>query len=91
MLLVGLAIGSGPLDQFLSSFIASNRLGECVKMIGHVERAEALARVQASDFLVLPSLYEASPTVLLEVVRLGKPALVYDLPWGKSSLSVFQV
>jgi glycosyltransferase involved in cell wall biosynthesis len=52
-------------------------------MLGHLPRRRVLKTMASANALVLPSLYEACPRVLLEAKALGLPTVVFDLPWAR--------
>jgi glycosyltransferase involved in cell wall biosynthesis len=71
--------GAGPEHQTIAERVAtSERLRETVVLRGPV--ANAAARLHEVDILVLPSLREGLPLVLLEAMAAGVPVLAADLP-----------
>ena len=74
-------IGEGPLKKRLAEMIQGMKLENVVRLIGPVPRREVLKTMHASDALVLPSLYEACPRVLMEAKALGLPTVLFNLPW----------
>ena len=69
-------IGSGPLREALEQQAARLGLSEAVGFTGAVQ--DVPQRLQAADALLLPSLYEGFPNVLVEAQLAGLPALVSD-------------
>jgi glycosyltransferase involved in cell wall biosynthesis len=76
-------VGTGPLKKRLEEIIRRMELEHVVRLVGSVPRRDVLKIMHASDALVLPSLYEACPRVLLEAKALGLPTVLFKLPWTK--------
>lgn len=68
-------IGGGPLEAKLRSRIEQEGLGGQVVMHGECSRADALRLASSCRVLVLPSLWEGHPIVLLEAMHLGIPVV----------------
>ncbi len=68
-------IGGGPLLEPLRARAAALGLGGRVRFGGAMGETDTLARIAAADFLVLPSLMEGLPVVLMEAMALGKPVV----------------
>jgi len=68
-------IGDGPLRQEIESAIARLRLEQRVVLSGWLGSAAVRARLLASRILVLPSLAEGLPVVLLESFAAGRPVI----------------
>lgn len=66
-----LVAGDGPLKQQLSNDYSA--LGDQVRMLGH--RNDIPDLMAASDLVVLPSLSEALPTVLIEAAAAARPVV----------------
>lgn len=73
-----LIAGDGPLRERLEEHAASVGLRASVKFLGHREDVPQL--LAASDLLVLPSLYEGLPNVVLEAMRFRKPVVATAAP-----------
>lgn len=75
-----LIVGDGPLRARLEATAGSFRLtGEGrVKFLGHRDDVPRL--LAAADVLVLPSLYEGLPNVVLEAMRFRKPVVATAAP-----------
>ena len=73
-----LIIGGGPLRDELIETAHKFDLDDKVRFVGHREDAQRL--LAAADLLVLPSLYEGLPNVVLEAMRLGKPVVATAAP-----------
>ncbi len=69
-------VGGGELRQALEQQVMQLRLGDSVTFTGPVR--DVPDRMRAADALVLPSLYEGFPNVLVEAQLSGLPALVSD-------------
>jgi len=76
-------IGTGPAMPQLKKFIQKYDLQDSVRFLGHLSRRSALKTMANANALVLPSLYEACPRVLLEAKALGLPTVLFDLPWTR--------
>ncbi len=70
-------IGAGNLRQRLERQVARAGLGAAVVFIGH--RDDALDLMSALEIVVLPSLWEGLPYVILEAMALGKPVVASDV------------
>ncbi|MEM1520186.1 MAG: glycosyltransferase family 4 protein [Candidatus Korarchaeum sp.] len=74
--------GKGPLEGWVRGY--ARKHGLSVRTIGFVPR-DALMKLLAAriSVLLLPSLYEGCPYVLLEANALGIPVVAWDLPWSR--------
>ena len=54
--------------------------GGCVHFTGLIPRASVYPKIAASDVVVLPSLWEGNSILMLEVLALGKPMVLTDIP-----------
>lgn len=68
-----LVVGEGPLLQSLKSQVTSHKLDDKVIFTG--QRKDVAQILDASDCLVLPSLYEGLPVCVLEAMAVGKPVI----------------
>jgi glycosyltransferase involved in cell wall biosynthesis len=73
-----LVVGDGPLRSRLVETAHAYRLDSLVRFPGHREDVPRL--LAASDLLVLPSLYEGLPNVVLEAMRFRKPVVATAAP-----------
>jgi len=73
-----LIAGDGPLRGELEQTAHAFRLGGVSKFLGHRDDVPAL--IAGCDVLVLPSLYEGLPNVVLEAMRAGKPVAATAAP-----------
>ena len=73
-----LIAGDGPLREQLEDQARAFGLRASVRFLGHREDVPNL--LVASDLLVLPSLYEGLPNVVLEAMRFRKPVVATSAP-----------
>ena len=73
-----LIVGDGPLRQTLEDTAHAFDLDGMVKFLGHRDDVPRL--LAAADLLVLPSLYEGLPNVVLEAMRFAKPVVATAAP-----------
>lgn len=73
-----LIVGDGPNRELLQAMSKSFELDEYVRFLGHRDDVPRL--IAGSDMLVLPSLYEGLPNVVLEAMRFGKPIVATSAP-----------
>jgi glycosyltransferase involved in cell wall biosynthesis len=76
-------IGDGPLNSWIKRYIEKNNLIDNVNIKGQVRRDEVIRTLQNSSVLVLPSIYEGCPFVLMEANALGVPLVTFDFDWAK--------
>lgn len=73
-----LAAGEGTLSKSLQRAVQEKGLGREIIFLGY--RSDVPELLEASDFLVLPSLWEGMPLTLLEAYSVGRPVLATDIP-----------
>ena len=73
-----LIVGDGPDREALESTARAFHLNGRVRFLGHRDDVPRL--LAASDLLVLPSLYEGLPNVVLEAMRFRKPVVATAAP-----------
>jgi glycosyltransferase involved in cell wall biosynthesis len=73
-----LIVGDGPLRGRLEELAHAYRLDDRVRFLGHRDDVPRL--LAAADLLVLPSLYEGLPNVVLEAMRFRKPVVATAAP-----------
>jgi glycosyltransferase involved in cell wall biosynthesis len=73
-----LIAGSGPLQDTLEETAHAYQLDPRVRFLGHRDDVPRL--LAAADLLVLPSLYEGLPNVVLEAMRFNKPVVATAAP-----------
>lgn len=72
--------GEGPERSRLEYLIMQAGLGTQINLRGYTP--EPVLRLCEADWLVLPSRYEGLPTVLIEALACGVPAIACDCPQG---------
>ena len=73
-----LIVGAGPLESELQETAHAFRLDDKVRFLGHRDDVPQL--LAAADLLVLPSLYEGLPNIVLEAMRFSKPVVATAAP-----------
>ncbi len=73
-------IGKGSEDKKLKNFIFNQKLEKHVKLIGY--QSNPFKFIKQSDIFVLTSLFEGSPNVLIEAMRLKKYVISTNCPTG---------
>lgn len=73
-----LIVGDGPLRPQLEELVLAYRHGHAIRFLGH--RNDVPRLLAAADLLVLPSLYEGLPNVVLEAMRFAKPVVATAAP-----------
>ncbi len=73
-----LIVGDGPLREQLRAKAHAFTLDDAVRFLGHRDDVPRL--LAATDLLVLPSLYEGLPNVVLEAMRFRKPVVATAAP-----------
>ncbi|UZK67737.1 glycosyltransferase [Sphingomonas sp. M1-B02] len=68
-------VGDGPEGPALARTVRDYDLVERVELTGRLDELETLTRIAEADVLVLPSLMEGLPMVLIEALGLGKPVV----------------
>ncbi len=71
-------VGDGPLREQLQSTSIAYNLKGLAHFLGHRDDVPTL--LEAADLLVLPSLYEGLPNVILEAMRFRKPVVATAAP-----------
>lgn len=73
--------GDGPMRGKIEAQLASGKYSERVDLLGRVDDMPGL--ISRSDILVVPSLMEATPYVILEAMAAGKPVIasgIFGIP-----------
>jgi glycogen synthase len=74
--------GSGPLRGKMEMLIQKHNLTNII-LKGFSARHEFLKDMKRASYVVIPSLFEACPMLLLESMCLGKIPVMYDLPYSQ--------
>lgn len=73
-------IGTGPMEDEIKSFIASNKLERKVEVLGYKSGKELGNLIRDAMFGIIPSeWYENAPYSLLEMMAYGKPVIGSDI------------
>jgi glycosyltransferase involved in cell wall biosynthesis len=70
-------VGEGPLKNSIQEWVCAAGLSSNVHFLG--KRADVLAIMKQCDVLVLPSLIEGLPGVILEAMAVRLPVVAYDI------------
>lgn len=68
-------IGDGPLKEELKKLVNEQNLGEVIFFLGSMEQTEVIKEMQQAHLLLLPSIAEALPVVLMEAQAAGLPVI----------------
>lgn len=66
-------VGDGYLNGWCNNFIKQNNMEDTIKMIGEASAEEVAQRMYSSHIVVIPSIRESMPIVILEAMITGKP------------------
>lgn len=69
-------VGQGPLDEILKQQVKDKLLVDSVKFLGM--RTDITELMASADYMIMPSLHEGFPVVLVESQTVGLPTLVSD-------------
>jgi glycosyltransferase involved in cell wall biosynthesis len=73
-------VGDGPMRESWQRLVNQLELGSTVSFSGWLPHAACAKRLQHSNVLVLPSLFECGGAVVLEAMAMGLPVIATD--WG---------
>jgi glycosyltransferase involved in cell wall biosynthesis len=73
-------VGEGPEREAIEARAREHHVSNRVRLLGHVPQGRLPEIYSAADLLVLPSLREGWPNVLLESMACGTPVVVSDFP-----------
>lgn len=80
-------VGEGPLFGYIKNRASANGYADRILMTGYIRDTDKLAQIYAqADLLILPSLGEGFPRVVLESMAAGTPCLVSDIPTNVSAI-----
>ena len=68
-------IGSGPLEAALKDFVKKSELSNKIIFLGKVDRKDLGPHYRYANLLIVPSLSDALPTVVLEALLSGVPVV----------------
>ena len=68
-------VGDGPQDEQIRREVAAADLKNRIEFLGALPEDQTLSEIARSDVLILPSLMEGLPVVLIEALALGKPVI----------------
>lgn len=71
-------VGDGPLRKQFEEFVGENRISNSVIFTGY--RKDILSIFSLCDIIVVPSLFEGMPNIVLEAMALKKPVIGTDIP-----------
>jgi len=74
-----LIIGEGPDKKKITNYINQHSLNGSIILAGYLSHEECLYLISKADILVLPSLSEAFPNILVESALLKKPVISADV------------
>jgi len=74
--------GNGPLFKRMKHEVQHFGLDN-VELKGFTNRGQLMRSMKRSKFVIIPSLYEACPMILLESMCLGKIPVMFNLPYSK--------
>jgi glycosyltransferase involved in cell wall biosynthesis len=72
-------VGSGPLRPFLEHLCTRLALGDRVRFVSQIPRAEMLRLYHEADAFLFPSLHDSGGNVVLEALSRGLPVICLDL------------
>ena len=75
-------IGSGPLEIYFKNYIKDHKYIKLQKWSNHIEKDLA-----KNDLFILPSLYEGSPNILLDSLKVSLPVLSSNCSGAKDILA----
>ena len=77
-------LGKGKLKNRLENFCGNNKLKTNIKFLGY--KKNIFPYLKNSDCLILSSLYEGLPNVILEAISMKKLVISSDCPSGPSEI-----
>lgn len=80
--------GDGPLRNQVESWRVRSGLQERVRILGWLKPPQLRDEISRCSFLILPSLYEGFPGVLLEAMACRKPVIASKIPGSADAVRV---
>ena len=80
-------VGNGPDRQYYEKLTEKLELGKMIKFCGIKSKSEVAKYMTKCDFLVLPSLWENLPCVLIEAMASGIPVIATDVGGVKEMIN----
>jgi len=71
-------VGNGKLKEEITNLIKDNNLQESIEMLSNLSHQELRKLYNESSLMIMPSLFEGLPKVLLEAFACGLPAVITD-------------
>ena len=71
-------VGNGKLKEEITNLIKDNNLQESIEMLSNLSHQELRKLYSESSLMIMPSLFEGLPKVLLEAFACGLPAVITD-------------
>ena len=68
-------VGTGPEETNLKAFVAEHGLGDAVSFFGIADETQIASLLQQHDILVVPSLSEGLPAVIMEAFASARPVI----------------
>ena len=65
--------GSGGLENELRQYISKNGIADRVRFLGKID--DNLEQISKADLLVVPSIFDSYPNVILESLHVGTPVI----------------
>lgn len=72
-------VGDGPHKQQLLKEVEENKLEKIIEIVGAVPNKEIVEYYNQADVLIMPSMEEGFPRVLLEAMAMGVPYVAFDV------------
>jgi glycosyltransferase involved in cell wall biosynthesis len=80
-------MGDGPLRGWIIRYVKKHRLAKNIKIYGQVSRDFVMRTLGNTSAIILPSLYEGCPYILMEANALGLPMVTFDLAWSREFIT----
>ncbi|MGV9200689.1 MAG: glycosyltransferase family 4 protein [Promethearchaeia archaeon] len=81
-------VGEGPLGSVIRKEMKERNLEKNIRLTGYIKNQDLMAQIYAlSDLLILPSVGEGFPRVILESMAAGTPCLVSNTPPNAAAIA----